>query len=81
MQNEVAALKRFLDTLEERQLEAMLVVDDINEQFVEAQKKLLKYQNHAEKQQAGLIQEREQIQEKRAESLEHTPGSNRYGHS
>ena len=69
MQNEVAALKRFLDTLEERQLEAMLVVDDINEQFVEAQKKLLKYQSHAEKQQAKLLQEREQIRETRSESL------------
>lgn len=70
MQNEVAALKRFLDILEERQLEAMLVVDDINVQFVEAHQKLLKYQAHTEKQQAGLIQERELLQDKRSESLE-----------
>ena len=70
MQNEVAALKRFLETLEERQLEAMLIVDDYNEQFDEAQKILHKYQTHAEKQQAELTLEREQIMSKHAESLE-----------
>lgn len=70
IQNEVAALKRFLETLEERQLEAMLMVDDYNEQFNEAQKILQKYQVHAEKQQTGLTLEREQILSKRAESLE-----------
>ena len=70
MQNEVAALKRFLETLEERQLEAMLVVDDYKEQFDEAQKILQKYQAHAEKQQTGLTLEHEQIMSKRAASLE-----------
>ena len=70
MQNEVAALKRFLETLEERQLEAMLIVDDYNEQFDEAQKILQKYQAHAEKQQTALTLEREQIESKRSESLE-----------
>lgn len=70
IQNEVAALKRFLETLEERQLEAMLMVDDYNEQFKKAQKILQKYQVHAEKQQTGLTLEREQILSKRAESLE-----------
>ncbi|MFN2233252.1 MAG: zinc ribbon domain-containing protein, partial [Anaerolineales bacterium] len=70
MQNEVAALKRFLETLEERQLEAMLVVDDYNEQWNEAQKVLKKYQAHAEKQQTALTLEREQILSKRADSLQ-----------
>lgn len=70
MQNEVAALKRFLEMLEERQLEAMLMVDDYNEQFDEAQKILQKYQAHAEKQQTELTLECEQIMSKRAESLE-----------
>ena len=70
MQNEVAALKRFLETLEERQLEAMLMVDDYNEHFDEAQKILQKYQAHAEKQQTELTLEHEQIMSKRADSLE-----------
>jgi predicted nucleic acid-binding Zn-ribbon protein len=48
----------------------MLVVDDLNDQFVEAQKKLRKYQILAEKQQADLILEREQILAKRSESLD-----------
>jgi predicted nucleic acid-binding Zn-ribbon protein len=69
LQNEVSALKRFLDTLEERQLEAMLNVDDANEQFQKASQTLQKYRAQAEKQQASLLQEREQIQKERAESL------------
>ena len=70
MHNAVAALKSFLETLEERQLEAMLTVDDFSEQFNEAQKTLQKYQAHADKQQTRLTIEREQIMSKRAESLE-----------
>ena len=62
LQNEVAALKRFLDTLEERQLETMLATDEAAEKNDEAQKILAHYQAEAEKQQASLIQEREQLQ-------------------
>ena len=66
LQNEVAALKRFLDTLEERQLEAMLTVDDAKEGYQRAEVTLQKYRLQAENQQADLIQEREQIQSERA---------------
>ena len=69
IQNEVAALKRFLDTLEERQLEAMLAVDQTDEEFQEAQKTLQQYRFQAEKQQAELTREREQIRDERAASL------------
>lgn len=62
LQNEVAALKRFLDTLEERQLEAMLAVDEVAEKNDEAQNILEQYRAQAEKQQASLIEEREQLQ-------------------
>ncbi|MFC1997267.1 zinc ribbon domain-containing protein [Chloroflexota bacterium] len=66
LQNEVAALKRFLDMLEERQLEAMIEVDDANEKFQEAQKILQKFSFQAEKQHTQLSKEREQILEERA---------------
>ncbi len=62
LQNEVGALKRFLDTLEERQLETMLSTDEAAEKNAEAQKILAHYQTEADKQQASLIQEREQLQ-------------------
>jgi predicted nucleic acid-binding Zn-ribbon protein len=75
LQNEVAALKRFLDTLEERQLETMLNVDDANEQHEKASQILQKYRSQAEKQQAGLIQEREQILNERTESLKQRQGA------
>jgi predicted nucleic acid-binding Zn-ribbon protein len=75
LQNEVAALKRFLDTLEERQLEAMLAVDEADEQDQEAQKTLQKYRALAEKKQAELIKEREQIESERALSLQRRQGA------
>ena len=55
--------------MEERQLEAMLAVDQTDEEFQEAQNILQKYRFQAEKQQAGLTREREQIQEEQAETL------------
>jgi predicted nucleic acid-binding Zn-ribbon protein len=69
LQNEVAALKRFLDTLEERQLVAMLAVDDANQQFENAQSALIDYRAKAEKMQTSLIQERDNIEAERAETL------------
>ena len=62
LQNEVTALKRFLETLEERQLEAMLLVDEASEKNLEAQNILAKFRAQAESQQATLFQEREQLQ-------------------
>ena len=75
LQNEVAALRRFLDTLEERQLEAMLNVDDVQAQYQKAQQTLQKYRDQAENQQAGLMQEREQIQNERIASLNQRQGA------
>lgn len=68
LQNEVAALKRFLDILEERQLEAMLAVDDANEQYQQTKINLQEYRNQAEEQQASLIFERDQLQVERTNS-------------
>ena len=66
LQNEVAALKRFLDTLEERQLEAMLATDEATGKNQEAQKILGQYRAQAEKQQASLVQERTQLESQKA---------------
>lgn len=62
LQNEVASLKRFLEILEERQLESMLAVDDANEIFIEVKADLQKLETYTEKQQASLVQERDIIQ-------------------
>lgn len=65
IQNEVEALKRFLDVLEERQLMAMLASDEAITKNKDSQRILEKYRLQAEKQQAELELERTQlIQEK-----------------
>ena len=64
MQNELAALKRYLEVLEERQLEAMLAVDDAAAKNQEAQTLLSKYRTQAETQNARLRGERSQLSEK-----------------
>ena len=69
LQSEVAALKRFLETLEERQLETMLAVDEAHAKNQEALKILKKYRAQAEKQQAELIQERDQTQRENGDLL------------
>jgi predicted nucleic acid-binding Zn-ribbon protein len=63
IQNEVEALKRFLDVLEERQLEAMIACDEAAEKNQEAQGILQKYRALAEQQHAGLKGERTKLQE------------------
>jgi predicted nucleic acid-binding Zn-ribbon protein len=73
MQNEVAALKRFLDTLEERFLECMLVVDEVSNQNQHAQTILKKYRAETEKQQAVLMREQEQIINERTATLDQRP--------
>jgi predicted nucleic acid-binding Zn-ribbon protein len=64
LQSEAAALKRYLEVLEERQLEAMLAVDDAAAKNQEAQKILAKYRTQAETQNARLRGERSQLTEK-----------------
>jgi predicted nucleic acid-binding Zn-ribbon protein len=63
LQAEAAALKRYLAVLEERQLEAMLAVDDAAIKNQEAQKILAKYRTQAETQNARLRGERSQLTE------------------
>lgn len=70
LQNEVAALKRFLEVLEERQLETMIAVDEAKAGNREAQKILEKYRQQAKKLQASLTREREQLQ-KEKQALSH----------
>jgi predicted nucleic acid-binding Zn-ribbon protein len=69
LQSEVAALKRFLEILEERQLETMLATDEAHDKNQEALKILKKYQAQAEKQQANLIQERSQLKNENGDLL------------
>lgn len=61
LQNEATSLKRYLEVLEERQLETMMTVDEANAKNQEAQKILEKYRVQAEKKQAILIEEREKL--------------------
>lgn len=70
LQQEVTALKRFLDTLEERQLEAMLATDEAVEKTQDAQRILGKYRAQAEKQQASLVRERTQLESQKAAAEE-----------
>jgi predicted nucleic acid-binding Zn-ribbon protein len=62
IQNEVEALKRFLDVLEERQLVAMLASDEAADKNREAQKILAKYQQEANGLETELALETAQIE-------------------
>jgi predicted nucleic acid-binding Zn-ribbon protein len=75
LQNEVAALKRFLDTLEERQLETMLATDEATEENEKAQNILGQYQAQAEKKQASLVQERTQLTSQKAATEKQRQGA------
>jgi predicted nucleic acid-binding Zn-ribbon protein len=61
LQNEATSLKRFLVILEDRQLEAMLSVDEANEIFSNADAELQKIEAQNEKQQKNLVDERDKI--------------------
>ena len=63
-QEEVAAQKRYLLILEDRQLEAMLIVDDAEDTFNEAQNVLTKAQADFQILSAELITEQEQLHKK-----------------
>ena len=61
LQNEVAALKRYLNVLEDRQLEAMLELDDVENNFNQASQQLSVTLATTTEQQAGLRGELTQI--------------------
>ncbi|MBU0510868.1 MAG: hypothetical protein KKD28_10715 [Chloroflexi bacterium] len=69
MQNEAAALRRFLSVLEDRQLEAMLFVDEIKAPYNAALDTLTKMRAKSEQLQTKLIAERATI-EKNIRQLE-----------
>ena len=61
IQNEVAALKRYLDIVEERQLESMLEVDAAQEKLADAQARLDRALADSESRNAELIEEKSSI--------------------
>ncbi len=61
IQDEVAALKRYLDVLEERQLEAMLAVDEVQGKLDKAQDQLTQALADAESRNASLLEEKSEI--------------------
>jgi predicted nucleic acid-binding Zn-ribbon protein len=69
IQNEVEALKRYREVLEERLLEAMLVVDDAEERYDQAQDQLEHARAQRSQKEAKLKGEKAQI-EKHAAQLE-----------
>ena len=62
LQNEIASLKRFLGTLEDRQLESMLTLDSTKEIYKEKEGKLVQAQTQSKTKNGALIQEREKIE-------------------
>jgi predicted nucleic acid-binding Zn-ribbon protein len=69
LQNDVAALKRYLSVLEDRQLDAMLALEDAEREYEQATRKLDEAQAHTVEQQAGLQGELTQLN-KTVERLE-----------
>jgi uncharacterized protein len=69
LENEVASLKRHLDTLEDRQLDAMLQEEESLAQQQEAERMLALSRQEFDKRSNGLIQERDRILKDRS-SLE-----------
>ncbi len=61
IQQEVAALKRYLDIVEERQLESMLAVDEAQENLDAAQGQLEKALAESESRNADLLEEKASI--------------------
>jgi predicted nucleic acid-binding Zn-ribbon protein len=70
LQNEVEALKRFLDVLEERQLVTMLASDEAADKNREGQKVLAKYQQQAKELEAELALETAQLEKEIAQLSE-----------
>jgi len=63
LQNESAALKRYLSILEDRQLDAMLTLDDIEAEYQKAQVNLKGVMNRFDEQRVVLTSEREELLE------------------
>lgn len=61
LQRESGALKRYLEVLEERQLEAMLLVDEARERAESAAQSLEEIEAHREAQSAELLEEKEAL--------------------
>lgn len=64
LQNDVAALKRHLITLEDMQLEAMQTAEEAASSHQAAQKELLRVQNNSAEQNQGLREEQSNLQKK-----------------
>ncbi len=62
IQNEIEALKRYLEILEERQLEEMMSLDEVQGSFDEAQEKLAQAIAEGEARNAELINEKGEIE-------------------
>lgn len=62
IQNEIEALKRYLEVLEERQLEEMMALDEVQEICNEAQEQLAKAVTEGETRNAELIKEKGKLE-------------------
>jgi len=62
LQNDVAALKRYLNVLEDRQLEAMIALEDAEREHEQANVSLGEAQAHTAEQQAGFMGELTRLQ-------------------
>lgn len=70
LQKDIASLKRYLETLEERELEAMLVVESAEKDLRAAEDNFKRVQSSRNEQNHDLIKENESL-EKDLERLEH----------
>ncbi len=61
LQNEIGSLRRFLSTLEDRQLESMLALDSAQEIYQEKEEKLVQAHAQGESKNAALIEEKKEI--------------------
>jgi hypothetical protein len=63
LQNESAALKRFLDTLEERQLEVLIAIEEVEERHKESMETLAKVTGESEQNNRQLIAEKMSLEQ------------------
>jgi uncharacterized protein len=62
LQNEAAALKRYLSVLEDRQLDAMLAVEEAEREVAETRSELERVQGETERENASLVAEQRVLQ-------------------
>ena len=70
LQKDIVSLKKHLETLEERQLEAMLIAETVEQEFQSAKSELEQTQSNLKEQNRDLSKENEAL-EKDLERLEH----------